>query len=47
MLPTERGHQAGIANGLGIEEIALDLGGAPQRVGEPVAEAQALALPYF
>ena len=47
MLPTERCHQTGIANGLGIEEIALDLGGAPERVGEPVAEAQALALPYF
>jgi hypothetical protein len=47
MLPTERRHQTGIADGLGIEEIALDLGGAPERVGEAVAETQALALPYF
>lgn len=47
MLPTERRHQLGVADGLGIEEIALDLGGAPERVGETVAEAQALALPYF
>jgi hypothetical protein len=47
MLPTERRHQPGIANGLGIKEIALDLGGAPERVGETVANAQALALEYF
>jgi hypothetical protein len=47
MLPAERRHQLGVANGLGIEEIALDLGGAPERVDETVADAQAVAFPYF
>jgi len=36
MLPTERCHQAGIANGPGIEEIALDLG----RVWKVLPQAQ-------
>lgn len=47
MFPAERRHQAGVANGLGIEKVALDLGGAPERVGETVADAQAVAFPYF
>jgi hypothetical protein len=47
VFPTERRQELGVADGLGIEEVALDLGGAPERVGETVAEAQALALPYF
>jgi hypothetical protein len=47
MLATERRQQSRVANGLGIEKIALDLGGAPERVGETVAETQTLALPYF
>jgi hypothetical protein len=48
VLPTERRHQSGVANRLRIEEFAFDRVGAPERVGESVAEAQALALvPYF
>jgi hypothetical protein len=48
VLPAERRHQLGVADGLGIEKVALDLGGAPERVGETIADAQALALvPYF
>jgi hypothetical protein len=48
VLPTERRQEAGVANRLGIEEFAFDRVGAPERVGESVAEAQALALvPYF
>ena len=47
MLSSKRSHPLGVTDGPGIEKIALDLGGAPERVGETVAEAQAVALPYF
>jgi hypothetical protein len=47
VLPSERRHQLGVADGLGIEKVALDRFGAQQRVGEPVADAQAVAFPYF
>jgi len=42
VLSAERRHQLGVLYGLGIEKVALDLGGAPERVGEPVADAQAV-----
>jgi hypothetical protein len=47
VLPTEGRHQLGVLDGLGIEEVALDRFGAPKRVGEPVADTQAVAFPYF
>jgi hypothetical protein len=48
MLPAEGRHTLGVTDRPGIEKVALDLGGAPERVGEPIADAQALAfVPYF
>jgi hypothetical protein len=48
VLPAKGRHELGVLYGLGIEKVALDLGGAPERVGEPVADAQAVvALLYF
>jgi hypothetical protein len=47
MLPTEGCHKLGILDGLGIEKVALDRGGAQERVGEAIADAQAVAFPYF
>jgi hypothetical protein len=47
MLSAEGRHQLGVLDGLGIEKVALDLGGAPERVGESVADAQALAFAAY
>jgi len=47
VLPTEGCHELGILDGLGIEKVALDCGGAQERVGEAIANAQTVAFPYF
>jgi len=48
VLAAQRGHQPGVLDRLGIEKVAFDLGGAPERVREPLADAQAPAfVPYF
>lgn len=47
VFPTEGCQELGILDGLGIEKVALDRGGAQERVGEAIANAQAVAFPYF
>jgi hypothetical protein len=46
VLSTERREQARIADGLGIDELALDLRRAIDSVGETIAETQ-VVFPYF
>jgi hypothetical protein len=46
VLASERREKPGVANGLRIDERALDLLGAGDRVGEAIAETQ-VVFPYF
>lgn len=47
MFPPQGREEPRVLDGLGIEKVAFDGFGAPKRVGEPVADAQAVAFPYF
>jgi hypothetical protein len=46
VLSSERREQPCVADGLGIDQLALDLRRARERVGESIADAQVL-VPYF
>jgi hypothetical protein len=47
MLPAEGREELRVLDGRGIEKVALDCLSAPKRIGEPVADTQTVAFPYF